>query len=673
MSVVTPFSRFHIGIIGKLLILCVIVGIIPLFALGLFSAQASLSALEKNTEKNLIATADFQKAQIERTLMSIVKDAIFLAELTYLKHYLQGERVLLPQVQNEFLEFNRSRPEYYQVRFIDQSGYEIIRSNYKNNSFFLTGAKELQPKGDRYYFLQGMSLSKGEVYFSPIDMNIEYGQIEIPRTLVLRAATPVYVGEEKKGLIIINLYAAEFFRWLKLPRQDYVSFLADDKGGILQLERNGVSEAAWREAGVNQEMVQRLTREALTSRQAEGISINSGAAIGTMAPIRSVSNFNHPTWMLFTLSPKTSLAQQTAPLTTMLLTGIVAELLLIALTVLYLGKRFRRNFQNITDMADQAAHGDFEYGAATAKGEEFVNFTYKFDQMRRQIKKRIGALEEDLESAHERIDQQKKELRKMESMLFRADKLASLGELSMRLAHEIGNPLASMKTVAQAICESPQDAPNSYKLGKILAEVDRLHDFLQKFNSFAIMKEVEAVPCDLRELVRDVNFFLTVQAKAKGVTIKEQFDPQVDKIMVDPQQIKQMLINLILNAIQASSEHGVILVSLRNKPGYCPRCFINETRICSNGDPQTDSNYIELCICDNGHGVPDEAMPKLFDPFFSTKQNGTGLGLSIASRIIDKHGGTIHVYSETGKGTAFKIYLPRYAQSQSHERQLADR
>ncbi|MBI4828692.1 MAG: hybrid sensor histidine kinase/response regulator, partial [Nitrospinae bacterium] len=80
-----------------------------------------------------------------------------------------------------------------------------------------------------------------------------------------------------------------------------------------------------------------------------------------------------------------------------------------------------------------------------------------------------------------------------------------------------------------------------------------------------------------------------------------------------------------------------------------------------------------LCICDNGHGVPDEAMPKLFDPFFSTKQNGTGLGLSIASRIIDKHGGTIHVYSETGKGTAFKIYLPRYAQSQSHERQLADR
>ena len=134
-----------------------------------------------------------------------------------------------------------------------------------------------------------------------------------------------------------------------------------------------------------------------------------------------------------------------------------------------------------------------------------------------------------------------------------------------------------------------------------------------------------------------------------------------------------MLINLILNAIQASVEQGTILVSIRNKPGFCPKCFINEKRVCANGDPRTDSNFVELCICDNGHGVPDEAMPKLFDPFFSTKQNGTGLGLSIASRIIDKHGGTIHVYSETGKGTAFKIYLPRYAQSQSHERQLVDR
>jgi len=231
----------------------------------------------------------------------------------------------------------------------------------------------------------------------------------------------------------------------------------------------------------------------------------------------------------------------------------------------------------------------------------------------------------------------------------------------MRLAHEIGNPLASIKTVTQAMSEDEfQENEQTEYYNKIVSEVDRLNSFLKKFNNFAVMKEVEPFPCDLEGLIHDVNYFLKIQAEEHGVRIEEIIEPDMEKILIDPQQVKQILINLILNAIQACENGGEIRISLKNLATSCVcslrdnGCFCEAKGLHSGAD-----EFVELSICDNGKGMREEELIKIFDPFYTTKPDGTGLGLSVAHRIVEMHRGLIRVYSQKGKGTTFRIYFPK--------------
>jgi two-component system, NtrC family, sensor histidine kinase HydH len=229
-----------------------------------------------------------------------------------------------------------------------------------------------------------------------------------------------------------------------------------------------------------------------------------------------------------------------------------------------------------------------------------------------------------------------KELRGTVDLLIRADRLKSLGELAAGMAHEVRNPLSAIRGAAEIIDkEIPPDSPRRKFVGVIEEEVDRLNRLVGEFLSFAKPRQPERTPTDLSELVESVVTFTSKEADNNGVKLVTRLDEQLQAVPVDREQIRQVLLNLIINAIHAMPEGGTVEIGT-----------------------SLGSESVELWVRDYGIGVEPGTRDKIFDPFFTTKQQGSGLGLSIAYQIVKQHGGEIEFRDVDGPGALFVIRLP---------------
>ena len=228
----------------------------------------------------------------------------------------------------------------------------------------------------------------------------------------------------------------------------------------------------------------------------------------------------------------------------------------------------------------------------------------------------------------------------MTQQLIRSGRLQALGELTAGLAHEIKNPLASLKGSAEIIADEIPDTSSRRKMVDIHAkELDRLNDLLERFLNFARPRSFEVTNLDLCDIVSKTITLTSSQAGRNHIQIKWSRPQEALSVHGDREKLSQVLLNLILNAIQASPDHGEIEVE-------CGR------------ETKGKHSFIFLEIKDNGPGIPDDLQEKIFNPFFTTKESGTGLGLSIASRIVDEHNGFIRVENVADKGALFRMYLP---------------
>jgi len=234
---------------------------------------------------------------------------------------------------------------------------------------------------------------------------------------------------------------------------------------------------------------------------------------------------------------------------------------------------------------------------------------------------------------------------KIQEEILRMDRLVSLGKLSSGIAHELRNPLAGIKTTAQALSEemSKDDSRREY-LKRITKEIDRLNDLLKTFFSFAKPQKLNLIDCSVKDIINEIIPFLLKEIADQGVRFVEAYHPQLPKIKVDKSQLYQVFLNLFLNAIQAMPNGGDLKIE------------VNPTVSYSQDGP--GQNFIKIVISDTGKGIPPNIIHRIFDPFFTTKPKGIGLGLSITYQIIKKHGGTIKVESKLEKGTSFIINLP---------------
>ena len=234
---------------------------------------------------------------------------------------------------------------------------------------------------------------------------------------------------------------------------------------------------------------------------------------------------------------------------------------------------------------------------------------------------------------------------KIQEEILRMDRLVSLGKLASDIAHELRNPLAGIKTTAQALSEemSKEDSRREY-LSRITKEIDRLNELLKTFFSFAKPQKLNLVPCHIQDIINEIIPFLIREIADKGIHFIETYHPQLPKIKVDKNQMYQVFLNLFLNAIQAMPNGGELK--------------IDASPMISNSLDGFKQNFVKIVISDQGKGIPPHIVHKIFDPFFTTKPKGIGLGLSITYQIVKQHGGTIKVESEWERGTSFVISLP---------------
>ncbi|MHC5036155.1 MAG: ATP-binding protein [Planctomycetota bacterium] len=228
---------------------------------------------------------------------------------------------------------------------------------------------------------------------------------------------------------------------------------------------------------------------------------------------------------------------------------------------------------------------------------------------------------------------------RMKEALEQSQRLALLGEMASRVAHEIKNPLASLKLLTDSLERRLGDAPFRRTFQKVVpSEIQRLDTILQGLLDYARPIQLIRVSADLTGIVRASVGTLGAEIEERGVALEMKLPADSQPVWIDGETVKQVIINLIRNALQAmeNSAEKILRLTVREGP----------------------SDTVELRVADTGEGIPSEHREKLFHPFFSTKTNGSGLGLAVSRKIVQAHGGEISVESGSHKGAVFQVSLP---------------
>ena len=252
------------------------------------------------------------------------------------------------------------------------------------------------------------------------------------------------------------------------------------------------------------------------------------------------------------------------------------------------------------------------------------------------------------------IEQQKRQQIEQQGNL---DKLTHFGRLAHELAHEIKQPLTAISARIYALQKSLPPNNEAHKDAALVrSEIKRLNQIVKDFQELARPGEPKLVPLTAGDALHEVSDLMGSQLQQEGIEVQCAAEPEV-KVMADPHQLEQVLLNLVRNAAESLDGPGTITLRARkdNRPLH----------------GQT-AEVAAIEVADTGPGIPPEVQNRIFDPFFSTKAGGTGLGLAIAARIIDKHGGNLEFETELGKGTVFRIVLP-VAENNRHEQSATHR
>ncbi len=305
----------------------------------------------------------------------------------------------------------------------------------------------------------------------------------------------------------------------------------------------------------------------------------------------------------------------------------VTWLLSAALGSLYLGRPLRRLAQAMR----RVRAGNLSSGVEAPDRDEITEVATEFNMMVVDLRAARGALEEAADGR-----------RRDQKALQEADKLVTIGQLSAGLAHEIGSPLQILAGRARNLQTRADDADEVRRLAPIMVQqCDRIARIVEQLLQYARRKVAHSVEVDALANARSVVDLLQFEAKRRGVSLELVAESNPPTIAADADQMQQLVMNLVNNALQATRSGGHVRVILaRGEDG--------------------SENSLNVSVVDDGVGIPAEIQSKLFDPFFSTRaaEGGTGLGLAVVRSIVTEHRGHIHVESAVGKGTKVTVNLP---------------
>jgi two-component system NtrC family sensor kinase len=297
----------------------------------------------------------------------------------------------------------------------------------------------------------------------------------------------------------------------------------------------------------------------------------------------------------------------------------------------------------LVDGMDKLSGGDMDHRISSISKDEIGMLATSFNSMVEELKLYKEKMENWTRSLEDEVQKKTSEIYKAQEHLINTEKLASLGRMAAGVAHEINSPLTGIVTFAHLLLKrTPQDRTDDIEdLNVIINQAERCSSIIKGLLGFSRKQSSEKAKVNLNTLIGNTLNLVRNQSKFHNILFDLRLKPSLPEITIDPNQIQQVFLNLLINAADAMEEKGKITIS-------------------SDVAEEEGARFVTLVFTDTGSGIPKESLGKVFEPFFTTKPagKGTGLGLAVSYGIIKKHGGQILVESEEGKGTSFSLRLP---------------
>lgn len=325
-----------------------------------------------------------------------------------------------------------------------------------------------------------------------------------------------------------------------------------------------------------------------------------------------------------------------------LVLGAVAALLLGAYTV---NRLVVTPINKVNEALRLVAEGKLDTTAPSSGSREIAELGQAFNRMTLEIKRQRDELEERLAQ----LERSRKELEETQDSLVRAAKLASVGTLAAGVAHEIGNPLAGMLGLAEALEPEGNPAVRGRYLKLIKTEIARIDRIIRDLLSYARPEKEDATgSANIRTIIEQLRSLLSAQKLFDGVTLELEIPDGLAEVTLAPDSLTQVLLNVLLNAAQAMEGKGEVFLSAKPLPRWCPPMGTRS------------GPAVRIDVRDTGPGVSGEDAARIFDPFYSNRRSGkgSGLGLAISQSICDRAGGEITLNRDVERGAWFQITLP---------------
>ncbi len=317
--------------------------------------------------------------------------------------------------------------------------------------------------------------------------------------------------------------------------------------------------------------------------------------------------------------------------------------------------------KDLSTGAERIAQGNLDHNIPVRNDDEFGRLAGTFNQMTLALKSSMSELQDLVSSLETKVAKRTQELLVAEAEVAQGEKLAAVGLLASGIAHELNNPLTGVLTFTSLLRKKMQEgSPDAEDLDLVIRETKRCASIIRRLLDFAREKVPVKGFFNLNQLIQDTVRFIEGPVALHEIQITTDLAADLPDVWGDGDLIKQVILNVLVNAQQAISGPGTIAVVSR-------RCQLSDL-LQSDGAP---APTVEIAIRDTGCGIPEANMQRIFDPFFTSKEvgKGTGLGLSVSYGIIKAHGGLIKVESSVGIGTIFRILLPiqsPFAETEPH-------
>ncbi|MBW1704709.1 MAG: HAMP domain-containing protein [Deltaproteobacteria bacterium] len=501
-----------------------------------------------------------------------------------------------------FRDFVSRSPYYYQIRFLDEYRREVVRVRVHGQD------NQISAQQTEAFFQQTRQIDKKSIYISEITYSASREGF-----LIYFVKSFVNIQGEFVGAVVIDLDYDKVIDLVKAIRVGELghTFLVDNLGRTIahpQFRPYEYNLSKYPYPRLREFVVNMIAGE--TGWKAYYYLGEKAAAY---APVPAMG------WSVAVTIPIKEFKKEAEAIRARVLQVVVATLLLAGLAVSILSYNLLRPVRRLVAATERISSGDLTQEIPVKSRDELGTLTRSFNRMVIN-------------------------LRDIQSELVRSEKLISMGRLSAGVAHEIRNPLNAMKGAIVYLQRRRSEDPLIQEYTHlILEEIERLNQFVTEFLYFARQSSPNLTPANLNELVRNTLNLFEEKFREKGINVIKHLDPSLPSLMIDPNQMEQVIVNLLINACDAMAEGGVLELS---------------TEIKRDGQG-ADSSFRSLVkVEDDGAGIPHEHLQNIFDPFFSTKETGTGLGLPISLGIVESHGGKLKVMSQERKGTKVIIELP---------------